>query len=310
MNTLKARKNYTCCITTAQQQQESTTSSSPTKDNDRLKQLQTVVRRIHDKIQQPRSQSQEVSSSTGLVTPTFKPIVPETSSQPNLSYTIGSDNTFIKEIEINNVRNRYTLTKGATLSEITRETGAAVTVKGRYYREGEERGPNDEKPLYIHIAAETEEQLFKAVEKIEQIIKQTPNFLTAKIPVGIENPEPGFNIAANIIGKGGVNVKHITQVSGGTRVQLKGKGSGYKEPNENEESDEPMYLHLSSSNQQNLEKAKALAESLLKKVRQNYEKAMEQKRQQQQQREQQQTQPALSQEAQYYQVRYELYICE
>jgi ElaB/YqjD/DUF883 family membrane-anchored ribosome-binding protein len=71
-----------------------------------------------------------------------------------------------------------------------------------------------------------------------------------------------------------------------------------------------MYLHLSSSNQQNLEKAKALAESLLKKVRQNYEKAMEQKRQQQQQREQQQTQPALSQEAQYYQVRYELYIRE
>lgn len=72
------------------------------------------------------------------------------------------------------------------------------------------------------------------MEKIEQIIKQTPNFLTAKIPVGIKNPEPGFNIAANIIGKGGINVKHITQVSGGTRVQLKGKGSGYKEPNENE----------------------------------------------------------------------------
>lgn len=101
----------------AQQQQESMTPS-PIKDNERLKQLQTAVRRIHEKIQQPQLQSQQVSSSTGLVTQTFKPIVPETSSPSNLPYTIGSDNTFIKEIEINNVRNRYTLTKGATLSEV------------------------------------------------------------------------------------------------------------------------------------------------------------------------------------------------
>jgi hypothetical protein len=57
---------------------------------------------------------------------------------------------------------------------------------------------------------------------------------TAKVYVGIDNSLPGFNIPANIIGQKGVNVKHITHKSGGARVQLKGRGSGYKEPGANE----------------------------------------------------------------------------
>lgn len=54
--------------------------------------------------------------------------------------------------------------------------------------------------------------------------------VTTKVYVGLDAPVAGFNIPANIIGQKGVNVKHITHKSGGARVQLKGRGSGYKEP--------------------------------------------------------------------------------
>jgi hypothetical protein len=140
--------------------------------------------------------------------------------------------------------------------------------------------------LYLHVTADTQEALDKAVVKIKQIMTQQPSFLIAKIPVGIENPDSGYNIPANIIGQKGANVKYITQHSGGTRVQLKGRGSGYREPNETQEGDEPMYLHLSSSGHVNLEKAKNLAEGLLRKVKQNYAKFLEAKKAKEEQQQQ------------------------
>lgn len=93
---------------------------------------------------------------------------------------------FTREIEINNSKARYTLTKGSTHDmvlkwddensyfQIAEKTGAIVSVKGRYYKEGEQPGPNDERPLYLLVQADTEEQLAKAVEMIEKIMRQ-PN---------------------------------------------------------------------------------------------------------------------------------------
>jgi hypothetical protein len=125
------------------------------------------------------------------------------------------------------------------------------------------------------------ESIAKAVQKVEEIMNSNPNtivlpgMLIAKVLVGIDaaHPDaPRFNIPANIIGPKGAYVKHITQMTGGTRVQLKGRGSGFKEstgPN-SKESDEPMYLQLSSNSQHNLDKAKQLAESLVNKVKRDF----------------------------------------
>lgn len=81
---------------------------------------------------------------------------------------------------------------------------------------------------------------------------------------------PGFNLRAQVVGQGGAYVKHI-QNETRCRVQIKGRGSGFKEHSTGEESDEPMYLHVASPDQEQVERAKKLCEDLLASVRQNYE---------------------------------------
>ncbi|KXL44616.1 hypothetical protein M433DRAFT_154929, partial [Acidomyces richmondensis BFW] len=43
------------------------------------------------------------------------------------------DGDFIKDIEVNDLRNRYTLTKGSTQKLIKEKTGADVTTRGSFY---------------------------------------------------------------------------------------------------------------------------------------------------------------------------------
>jgi hypothetical protein len=63
-----------------------------------------------------------------------------------------------------------------------------------------------------------------------------------KLSVGLE-PISGFNLRAQVVGRGGDNVKYIQQETS-CKVQIKGRGSGFMEPQSGQESDEPMYLHI------------------------------------------------------------------
>lgn len=63
-----------------------------------------------------------------------------------------------------------------------------------------------------------------------------------KVFVGLD-PIPGFNLRAQIVGSGGSYVKHI-QSETGSRVQIKGRGSGYLEVATNRECDEDLHLHV------------------------------------------------------------------
>ena len=81
---------------------------------------------------------------------------------------------------------------------------------------------------------------------------------------------PGFNLRAQVVGQGGAYVKHI-QNETRCRVQIKGRGSGFMEHSTGVESEEPMYLHVASPDQEQVDKAKKLCEDLLASVRQNYE---------------------------------------
>lgn len=60
--------------------------------------------------------------------------------------------------------------------------------------------------------------------------------------MGLE-PISGFNLRAQVVGRGGDNVKYIQQETA-CKVQIKGRGSGFLEPNTGQEDDEPMYLHI------------------------------------------------------------------
>ncbi|KAI5809640.1 hypothetical protein DFH27DRAFT_535647 [Peziza echinospora] len=206
-----------------------------------------------------------------------------------------ADGDFIKDIEVNDLRNRYMLTKGATQKMIKEETGADVTTRGAYYPDKSMATPQSP-PLYLHITSTTKEGLEKAVAKIDELMKQDlPNLVDErrfrrprepdptierdefgrrkwpeeKIVIGLE-PIPGFNLRASVVGHGGQYVKHIIQETR-CRVQIKGRGSGFMEHGTGQESDDPLYLHVTGPDPLEVQHAKELCEDLLTSVRDQYE---------------------------------------
>ncbi|KAJ3044871.1 hypothetical protein HDV00_000153 [Rhizophlyctis rosea] len=194
---------------------------------------------------------------------------------------------YVKDIEINDLKNRYMLTKGATQSKIKQDTGADVTTRGKYYPDKKmatERDP----PLYLHVSGMTQEILDKAVAEIERLIEQAQmpaaeperrgsgpggpprQYISAKVDVGIDDRT--FNVRAKIVGPGGQYVKHIQQETA-TKVQLKGRGSGFIEIQTGEESPDPLHIHVTGTTQDNVDRAVGLCEDLVKTVKQEYERS-------------------------------------
>ncbi|RKF63144.1 KH homology domain-containing protein 4 [Erysiphe neolycopersici] len=204
-----------------------------------------------------------------------------------------ADGDYIRDIEVNDLRNRYTLTKGSTQKMIKDETGADVTTRGNYYPD-KTMATTANPPLYLHVTSTTKQGLEKAVAKIEELMKQElPNLVDERRfrrrePEQVErdefgrrkwpeeriliefDPIPGFNLRAQVVGHGGAYVKHIQQETR-CRVQIKGRGSGFMEHGTGQESDEPMYLHVAGPDPAEVQKAKDLCEDLLKNVREQYE---------------------------------------
>ncbi|KAF2461444.1 hypothetical protein BDY21DRAFT_397886 [Lineolata rhizophorae] len=217
--------------------------------------------------------------------------------QPLNTEPYTQDGDWMTDIEVNDLRNRYVLTKGQTQKMIKEETGADVTTRGEYYPD-KRMASTAKPPLYLHVTSMTEEGLNLAVEKIQELIKQElPNLVDErrfrrrepeqferdelgrrkwpdeKIPIGLE-PVPGFNLRASVVGSGGAYVKHIQQETG-CRVQIKGRGSGFLERETRQESDEPMYLHVAAPSRDQVDNGKALCEDLIDNVRKQYEQFKE-----------------------------------
>ncbi|CAA6653518.1 unnamed protein product [Spirodela intermedia] len=198
------------------------------------------------------------------------------------------DELIAREIVINDADAsvRSKLTKRQMQEEIQKSTGAVVITRGKY------RPPNalpdNEKPLYLHISAgahlkDTAERI-KAVDRaasmVEEILKQGHSSslvstsystlnnggqvfqpLTRCLYLGFD-VDPSVNIAARIRGPNDQYINHIMNETGAT-VTLRGRGSGNVEIPTAGDTEQPLHLYLSSSNQKSLEDARILAENLL-----------------------------------------------
>ncbi|KAL9635257.1 MAG: hypothetical protein Q9164_003582 [Protoblastenia rupestris] len=231
------------------------------------------------------------------------PSAPSGSSTSNINGDMYiADGDYIKDIEVNDLRNRYTLTKGSTQKMIKEETGAGTLFDlisefcGHRKAHSVKMSPPEEittrtrawPPLRI-----TKDGLEKAVAKVNEMMKQElPNLVDErrfrrrepdqverdefgrrkwpeeKIPIDLE-PIPGFNLRAQVVGHGGAYVKHIQQETR-CRVQIKGRNSGFMEHGTNRESDEPMYLHVAGPDPNEVKNARELCISLLDNVREQY----------------------------------------
>ncbi|KAJ3113886.1 hypothetical protein HDU96_002799 [Phlyctochytrium bullatum] len=176
-----------------------------------------------------------------------------------------------KDIEINDLKNRYLLTKGATQADIKKETGADVVTRGKYYAD-KKLATEKDPPLYLHITAISQDILDKAVRKIEELIEQASvapqgasaggytgvpkGFSTAKLMIDFE-PDKFFNVRAKIVGPQG---------------SYKGKGSGY-EMHGAPSSNEPLHLEITGPTDEAIEQAKALCADLVKTVREEFERS-------------------------------------
>ncbi|WWD07618.1 hypothetical protein V865_005719 [Kwoniella europaea PYCC6329] len=216
---------------------------------------------------------------------------------------------FVKDIEVNDLRNRYVLTKGSTQKQIEEETGASVVTKGVWVPD-RTKMPAGESPLYLHIVATSQSILDAAVGKVQELIDQElgplidqrtlvarnramglpppPEAAPAgrqkwpeeKMYIGLESMR-NFNVRAKTVGPGGMFVKYI-QAETGARVQIKGQGSGFMENDTGRESDDPMHINIAAPTQEQIDRAKTLCNDLLEVLRQEWMKARDSMNNQQQ----------------------------
>ncbi|TKY89658.1 hypothetical protein EX895_001443 [Sporisorium graminicola] len=202
---------------------------------------------------------------------------------------------FTHDIEINDQRNRYMLTKGQTQQQIHRETGASVTTKGTWYPD-KTLATKEDPPLYLHVSAISQDILDAAIAKINELMavevpqlvedrhqrrldyenqrpppRERRRWPEEKVPVNLESIR-NFNVRSKLVGPGGMFVKYI-QSETGTRVQIKGMGSGFIESDTGVEMPEPMHIAIAGPEDEQIKAAKVLAEDLMEVVRSEWQKA-------------------------------------
>lgn len=194
------------------------------------------------------------------------------------------DGAFTHDIEINDHRNRYLLTKGQTQEDLRQETGARVYTRGTWYPDRTMIRPN-EPPLYLHITADSRESLNRCIARINNLMVQDlPPLLDDRlhrndprasneeiVPINLE-PLRNFNVRAKIVGPSGLFVKYI-QHETRVRVQIKGRGSGYLEGDTGRELQETMHIHLSGPESLQVRRAKEMALDLVDAVTEEWKKA-------------------------------------
>jgi hypothetical protein len=195
-----------------------------------------------------------------------------------------------REIEINNCRNKATLTRKATHEQIREETGTVVMIRGRYKPPGDTS--TDERPLHLLLQASSEAELEKAEERIRELMGPvlTPQpdaatgaaasasghesaarggLLECKVPVEVDPVHAG-NVRGKVLGPRGSYIRHI-EAEAGVRVQVTGGHGGMASLLDGPAGAaqmEPLFIEITAPTEAQLQLARGLAESLVRSVKQ------------------------------------------
>jgi len=90
-----------------------------------------------------------------------------------------------------------------------------------------------------------------------------------RFPVAIPAEGGDFRVVRRIFGQGGENMKHIAKMTK-AKLRLRGRGSGFKEGPNNEESKEPLVLCVSAEDVEGYELAKELISELFDEIHDQY----------------------------------------
>eukprot|EP00930_Biecheleria_cincta_P096424 TRINITY_DN88281_c0_g1_i1.p1 TRINITY_DN88281_c0_g1~~TRINITY_DN88281_c0_g1_i1.p1 ORF type:complete len:284 (+),score=32.49 TRINITY_DN88281_c0_g1_i1:118-969(+) len=100
--------------------------------------------------------------------------------------------------------------------------------------------------------------------------RQADDKLQCQFLIGIEENKQ-FQVKGRIFGRGGQNMKNIVQQAGdGTKLRLRGRGSGFLEGSKKKESSDPLMLCVSAPNEIAYQKAKILTTELLEGIYSDY----------------------------------------
>lgn len=126
--------------------------------------------------------------------------------------TLSSKSSVKEDVDINDSRHRYHLIKPTTISDIERDTGAYISVRGKYFPDRALITP-DTLPLTLHVVADTQAQLDAAIEMVNGIMANGPTIAiqnTLKVYAGFDADGTGINVRSKILGPQVINSKRIS----------------------------------------------------------------------------------------------------
>ncbi|KAK9362273.1 hypothetical protein V1504DRAFT_490548 [Lipomyces starkeyi] len=158
------------------------------KKRDAIAAAAAAAERINAQIQAKLGGGGSISAPSSGSEPPSSTVNLPNSALRGTTEPVVEDGDYIRDIEINHLMNRYTLTKGQTQAMIKTETGADVTTRGRYYPD-KSQATEKEPPLYLHITSLTKEGLEKAVAIVENLMAQDKEKSTPPAAGGFQRRE-------------------------------------------------------------------------------------------------------------------------
>jgi hypothetical protein len=187
-----------------------------------------------------------------------------------------------RELEINNARNKATLTRKATHEHILAETGTTVMIRGRYKPPGDTS--TDERPLHLLLQARSVDALDQAEAALRELMGPMPadgadgaaadggarepaaaalsGPLVELVEVDVDAVFQG-HVRGKVLGPRGTYIRHI-ETEAGVRVQLVG---GHF-PSQPGMVSEKLFIEITAATDAQLKLARGLAESLVRSVKQ------------------------------------------